>query len=116
VVPPETLPPPAAEPVTAVTLAPVAQGFEAPTFVGSAGDERLFVVEQRGRIRIVQDGEVVAEPFSTFVIRSAAAPTSRGCSALPFIRTTSENGYFFVNYTDRNGNTVISRFEVSDDP
>jgi glucose/arabinose dehydrogenase len=115
VVPPAETPPPAAEPVTAVTLAPVAQGFEAPTFVGSAGDERLFVVEQRGRIRIVQDGEVVAEPFLDIHDQVGSGANEQGLLSVAFHPDYEQNGYFFVNYTDRNGNTVISRFEVSDD-
>jgi glucose/arabinose dehydrogenase len=113
---PTELPPPPGEPVTAVTLVPVAQGFEAPTFVGSAGDERLFVVEQRGRIRIVQNGEVLAEPFLDIRDQVGSGANEQGLLSVAFHPDYDRNGYFFVNYTDRNGNTVISRFEVSDDP
>ena len=49
----------------ALRLEPVVVGLELPVFVGHAGDgsERLFVVEQVGRILIVDAGELLAEPF-----------------------------------------------------
>src|SRR5215207_5860939 len=48
-----------------VELEPVAEGFEAPLGVTHAGDGsgRLFVVEQTGTIRIIDDGKVLDEPF-----------------------------------------------------
>ena len=42
--------------------------------------------------------------------------TNRDCWALAFHPQYQENGRFFVNYTDLNGDTVIARFQVSDDP
>jgi len=39
------------------------RGFEAPVFIGDDGTDRLFVIEQRGKIRIVRNGEVVPKPF-----------------------------------------------------
>ena len=44
-------------------LEPVASGLRAPVSITNAGDERLFVVEQRGRIQLLVGGELAAEPF-----------------------------------------------------
>jgi len=52
---------------TALRLSPVATGLAGPVHITHAGDERLFIVEQPGRIRIVQQGSLVAIPFLDIV-------------------------------------------------
>ena len=47
----------------AVRLRTVASGLASPVFITHAGDARLFIVEQVGRIRIVQDGTLLDTPF-----------------------------------------------------
>ena len=47
-----------------IILEPVASGFSSPVDISNAGDDRLFVVEQGGSIRIVEsDGTVRPLPF-----------------------------------------------------
>lgn len=113
--PPATAPVPGS-PLASVTLARIAEGFEAPTFVGNAGDERLFVVEQRGRIRVVSNGEVLPEPFLDIHEQVGSSSNEQGLLSVAFHPDYASNGFFFVDYTDRNGDTVISRWQVSDDP
>src|SRR5690606_18939239 len=48
---------------TAQQLEPVVTGLRGPVVIANANDDRLFVVEQAGRIRVVVDGALVAEPF-----------------------------------------------------
>jgi glucose/arabinose dehydrogenase len=79
------------------------------------GDARLFVVEQSGRIRIVRNGTLVARPFLDIVARVGSGG-ERGLLSLAFHPRYAENGWFFVNYTDRNGDTRVERYRVSDDP
>ncbi|MDT8305989.1 MAG: PQQ-dependent sugar dehydrogenase [Anaerolineae bacterium] len=112
---PTEIPAPVGAPVTGITLAPVAEGFEAPTFVGNAGDERLFVVEQRGRIRVVANGQLLPEPFLDIRDQVGSNANEQGLLSVAFHPDYAANGFFFVDYTDRNGDTVISRFQVSDD-
>jgi glucose/arabinose dehydrogenase len=77
-----------------------------------AGDRaRLFVVEQRGRIRIVRNGSLVAQPFLDIAARIASGG-ERGLLGLAFHPRYSENGRFFVNYTDLRGDTHISEFRA----
>ena len=50
---------------TAIDLELVVDGLERPVYVGHAGDGtgRLFVLEQAGRIRLVDDGALEPRPF-----------------------------------------------------
>jgi glucose/arabinose dehydrogenase len=105
------------EPVTgtpALTLRPVASGFASPLDLRAPpGDKtRLFVVERGGRIRIVKNGQVAPTPFLDVSGRISSGG-ERGLLGLAFHPRYSENGRFFVNYTDPNGDTHISEFHVS---
>jgi glucose/arabinose dehydrogenase len=104
-----------AQPVP-VALEPVSDQFEAPVFLTSPpGDPRLFVVEQPGRIRVVVDGAVVEQPFLD-VGELVTYGGEQGLLGLAFHPDYATNGRFFVNYTDRNGDTQVAGYTVSDDP
>jgi glucose/arabinose dehydrogenase len=97
----------------------VTSGLELPVDIQSAGDGsgRLFIVEKRGRIRILQNNQLLPEPFLDIQNEVGSQHTEQGLLGLAFHPKYSETGLFFVNYTDGNGNTVIARFHVSaDDP
>lgn len=101
-----------------LTTVLVAEGLSEPLFVTSPpGDtERLFVLEQNtARIKIIKNGEVLKTPFLD-IGPLASEAAERGLLGLAFHPGYSENGLFFVNYTDNAGNTVIARYKVSDDP
>jgi glucose/arabinose dehydrogenase len=97
-----------------VDVAVAVDGFDSPLDVTNAGDGsgRLFVVEQAGRIRIVKDGALVDRPFIDITGRIASGG-ERGLLGLAFHPDYPTDPRFFVNYTDRGGNTVISSFTVS---
>ena len=98
-----------------VRLEVYAEGFSSPVSLTHAGDERLFLVERGGKIRIISSpGIVEANPFLD-LSGIITAGGERGLLGLAFHPAYSENGYFFVNYTDLNGNTVIARYSVSDE-
>jgi len=94
-----------------LALRPVAGGLEAPLLATHAGDGsgRLFVLEQVGRIRIVQDGELRPEPFLDVSDRLVAGG-EQGLLGLAFHPAFATNGRFFVNYTDANGDTVVAEY------
>lgn len=77
------------------------------------GDDRLFILEQDGRIRLWQNGQLLPEPFLDITDRVGTRGSEQGLLGLAFHPRFSENGYFYVNYTDRQGNTVIARFQAS---
>jgi len=75
------------------------------------GSGRLFVVEQRGRIRVIRDGRSLAVPFLDIVDRVASGG-ERGLLGLAFHPDYPADPRFFVDYTDLKGNTVVSSFRV----
>ncbi len=107
-----------------IALELVADGFSRPVAVRHAGDgsQRLFVVEQDGRIVIVENGTVRDEPFLDIVPQVESGSNEQGLLGLAFHPDYEQNGFFFVNYThDPAGSgpdvTRISRFSVSaEDP
>lgn len=97
-----------------ITLETFAEGFNAPSSISNAGDSRLFVVEQTGKIKIVDDeGNVNSTPFLDIEDRVSYGG-EQGLLGLAFHPDYEDNGYFYVNYTGESGNTHISRFTVSD--
>ena len=93
-----------------------ASGFTAPVaFVQDPIDRNVqFVVEQAGRIRVVRSGTV--QPTDFLDLRSAVqAGGERGLLGLAFAPDTA-SGRFYVNFTDRSGDTVVARFRRSADP
>ena len=93
----------------------VADGFQAPVFVASPpGDNRLFVVDQPGQIWIVDDGELLAEPFLN-IGDLVGYGGERGLLGLAFHADYASNRRFFVNYTNRGGDTRIVEYQASSD-
>jgi glucose/arabinose dehydrogenase len=96
----------------------VADGLERPVGLFNAGDgsARLFVLEQPGTIRMIKEGKVLSTPFLDIVDRVGSGGSEQGLLGLAFHPNYAENGHFYINYTDRNGNTVIARFNITDNP
>ena len=99
----------------------VASGLSSPLYLTApAGDPRLFIVEQGGRIRIVQSGQLRARPFLDITDRVASGG-EEGLLGLAFHPNYASNGYFYVNYTHLNSAqdtlyTLIERYSVSAAP
>ena len=98
-------------------LMPVARGLVRPVLVTNAGDGsgRVFVNEQTGKIRIVEDGIVSETPFLD-VSNKVACCGERGLIGLAFPPTYANSNHFYVSYTNLEGHTTISRFLTTDDP
>jgi len=96
-----------------IELEDFADGFSSPLALKNAGDERLFVVEQGGVIKIVDlNGVVNTTPFLD--IQSIVnAGGERGLLGLAFHPEYQANGRFFVHYSNSSGDTQISEFSVS---
>jgi glucose/arabinose dehydrogenase len=98
-----------------LSLAQVASGLTKPLFVTAPpGDDRLFVVEQEGRIQVLRDGE----PLGAFLDVSALVSSGgeRGLLGLAFHPDYPADSRFFVDYTDVRGDTVVAEYRVSADP
>ena len=117
----------------AISLQPVASGFYDPVLVTNArdGSGRLFVVEKAGKIKIVQNGQVLPTPFLDISDR-VKSYSEAGLLGLAFPPNYAQAGYFFVYYShrdqaiaapepidDNNGSgwdTVVARFRLTADP
>ncbi len=101
-----------------ISIESYVSGFDRPINIAnpSDGTNRLFIVEQIGRVRIIEDGSLLDEPFLD--IRSKVSCCyERGLLSIAFSPNYRSNGHFYVNYTNKSGDTVISRFTVlSTDP
>jgi glucose/arabinose dehydrogenase len=91
---------------------PIAGGFKRPVSLANAGDGsgRLFVVEQAGLIRVIHQNNIRSTPFLDISSQVGSTGSEQGLLGLAFHPRFKENGFFYVNYTDLNGNTVIARF------
>ncbi|MCY4246553.1 MAG: PQQ-dependent sugar dehydrogenase [Chloroflexi bacterium] len=103
----------------AMQLTTVATGFHRPIYATHAGDGtgRLFVLEQSGKIWILEDGQQVPVPFldvSTLISPAALSQryTEQGLLGLAFHPDYANSGVFFIYYTDRGGNAVIARYQM----
>ena len=93
-------------------------GFSNPTDIVSAGDSRLFIVEQTGKIRILDtSGNISPVPFLDLASKITTAGNEQGLLGMTFHPNYKTNGYLYVNYTAAgSGTTTIARYTVSADP
>lgn len=91
-------------------------GLQRPVDLQADGSGRLFIIEKVGRIRIIENGQLLEAPFLDISERVGSSGNEQGLLGLALHPQYAQNGRFFVNYTDINGDTSISRFQVSDDP
>jgi glucose/arabinose dehydrogenase len=96
-----------------VALVKIAEGFDSPVQLTNAqdGSGRLFVVEQTGRIKVLKDGVLLGTFLN--VADELSIGGERGLLGLAFHPNYESNGYFYVNFTRSNGDTVINRYRVS---
>jgi len=95
-------------------LTPVASGLSSPLLVTHAGDgsDRLFVVEQTGKVRIVKGGDLQSASFID-ISRSVSGGGEQGLLGLAFHPSYEINGKVYLSYTDLNGTSVIREYRVS---
>lgn len=128
--PPTDTPPPATStPVPTETVAPtsapadtanevglelIADGLTRPDYLTHAGDARLFVLEQPGRIRIIANGQLLERPFLDITDRVLSSGNEQGLLSVAFEPDYASTGRFYVNYTRKgDGATMIERYTVT---
>jgi len=96
-------------------LTVVAGDLASPVDVADAGDGsgRRFVVEQAGRIRIVDRTGLLDRPFLD-ISAEVKSGGEQGLLGLAFHPDFPTDPRFYVDYTDRDGNTVVSEFHVDE--
>ena len=98
------------QPSSSANLRPYASGFRNPTFVGTAAGQpdRLYVVEQAGTIRYVE-GQRIAGTLLDIRARVGSGG-ERGLLSVAFSPHYARDQRFYVNYTDREGDTRVVQF------
>ncbi len=96
-------------------LEEVFSGLGVPVSVTHTGDARIFVTFLDGRVLIVENGSVSGQPFLDITDRTLG--DGRGLWSIGFHPRYQENGYVFAHYAEVDtGDSIISRFRLSDDP
>lgn len=95
-------------------LQKIASGLEFPVGFETAPGEtrRNYVLEQEGKIRILQDGILLKKPFLDISGKTKMSHSERGLLGLAFHPQFSKTKKFYLNYTDLNGDTVISEWRA----
>lgn len=107
---------------TPLTTELFASGLERPVFVTHApGDfERVFVIEKRGRIRVILNGALLPTPFldiDAIITGGTSDNSEQGLLGLAFHPEYQNNGLFYVNYTDTTGgDTIVAQYQVTLNP
>ncbi len=107
-----------------VTFGLVASNFSSPVDITGAGDGsgRLFIVEQPGRIKVIDqaNGSVLESDFLDIsqIVRDNGS--EQGLLGLAFHPDFENNGYFYVNFTsntfgggNNSGQTVVARYTAT---
>jgi glucose/arabinose dehydrogenase len=99
-----------------IALVAVARGLDSPVQVTAAPGEpdRLYVVEQAGRIRIVEGGRVVTKAFLDLT-SEVVSGGEQGLLSVAFHPDYRENGLLYVDYTDLSGDTRVVEYRALDD-
>jgi glucose/arabinose dehydrogenase len=97
----------------------VTAGLDRPVYAASAPGEpgRLYVVEQAGVVRVVENGVAQPEPFLDIRELVLTSPkgefaSERGLLSLVFARDFASSGRFYVDYTDRSGDVNVVEYRT----
>jgi glucose/arabinose dehydrogenase len=99
-------------PTSGLSTEQVVTGLSAPLFLTHAGDSRLFVVEQGGRIRVVVNAQLLGTPYldiSSIVLHQG----EQGLLGMAFHPNYAINGFFYVYHTDQSGDSRVARYSGS---
>ena len=93
-----------------VKLTQIASDLDSPVaFATRPGDDRFYVVEQGGRVRIIDNGAVVKTPVLEVAVSS---DNEQGLLGLTF---SADGKKLYVDYTDPNGDTNVDEYSMNDD-
>ena len=82
--------------------------------IAPPGDARLFIVEQRGVVRVRKDGQLLPTPFLDITARVSQAPED-GLLSMAFDPQFATNGFVYLYFVNRDGDIEVDRFTASGD-
>jgi glucose/arabinose dehydrogenase len=96
-----------------MALEEIADGLDAPLGISSTASEpnRLYIVEQAGLVRVLEDGELLSEPFLD-LRDQVVSGGEQGLLSLAFDPEYGSSGLFYVDYTDTNGDTRVVEYHA----
>jgi glucose/arabinose dehydrogenase len=101
------------DPTSGLMLEEVVAGLTAPVFLTHIpGDDRLFVVEQSGRVRIVDNGQLLDTPFLD-IENLVRFQGEQGLLSMAFHPNYAANGFIYVYYTDLGGSSQVVRYTAA---
>jgi glucose/arabinose dehydrogenase len=94
---------------------PYARGFDSPVYVASTPSEpgNLYVVEQPGKIQVLVNGKRRETPFLD-IRNLVLSGGEQGLLSMAFHPNYAESHLFYVNYTDKNGDTRVVQYRAAD--
>ena len=100
-----------------IGVQPIVTALAQPVAITHAGDGsgRLFITLKGGKVIIYDGTKVLPEPFID-LSSLVSTNSERGLLSVTFHPSYESNGFFFVDYTNTDGDTVIARYSVSNDP
>ena len=107
---------PPADIASKITLKEVAHGLARPVLLTFAPDDarhRLFIIEQNGDIKILENGVVAKKPFFSIDPRELSHGNEEGLLGLAFHPKFATNRKLYVNYTSKDQATHIVEYQVS---
>jgi hypothetical protein len=82
-------------------------------------NERLFILNQKGKIFILKNGNTLKQPFLNITDRvhgSLTPGSEEGLLGLAFHPDYENNGFFYVNYVNKKDSSIVARFTVTSNP
>ena len=82
-------------------------------------EDRLFILNQKGKIFIIKNGKTLKNPFLDITDRvhgSLTPGSEEGLLGLAFHPRYKKNGFFYVNYVNKKDTSIVSRFSVTSNP
>ena len=98
-----------------ISIEPIYDNFNQPLALTHAGDERIFIVQKEGKIICINTKTEERYTFLDIENLVSTNANERGLLGLAFDPDFKNNGYFFINYTNNQGNTVIARLGLQVD-
>lgn len=100
-----------------IALERVVNGLNDPLYLTHAGDGsgRLYVLEQPGRVRVLEEGRLVEQPFLNLTDRVISQGDEQGLLGIAFAPDFETSGIFYLHYTaEPDGHTVLARYRILD--
>jgi len=95
----------------------VASGFTKPLGMTSYdnGNLLIYILEQDGLIRVIEDGVVLPEPFLDIKNKTTTRGSEQGLLGIALSPDYESTGIFYLNYSGPGGDTVIARYVANED-